>query len=189
MLLKEHNLLFQTWQKSWWGKIIVKTFCRKTFYTETYETSSLTPHQLGKILTAENLRKRNIVIVSWCCMCKADGETIDHLFIHCPVAKELWDGVLHHFEVSWVLPSQVKELIEGWFGGLPKHRLSRIWNIVPHCLMWSLWREQNLRTFEDSETSLTDLKMQFFRMLFEWTQAMNCFSFSSFHDFLISFNS
>ena len=49
---------------------------------------------LGKILTAENLRKRNIVIVSWCCMCKADGESIDHLFIHCPVAKELWDVAL-----------------------------------------------------------------------------------------------
>ena len=68
---------------------------------------------LGKILTTEILRKRNIVIVNWCCMCKAVGETIDHLFIHYPMAKELWDGVLHHFKVSWVLPSQVKELIGG----------------------------------------------------------------------------
>ena len=68
---------------------------------------------LGKILTTEILRKRNIVIVNWCCMCKAVGETIDHLFIHYPMAKELWDRVSHHFKVSWVLPSQVKELIGG----------------------------------------------------------------------------
>jgi hypothetical protein len=44
---------------------------------------------LGKILTADNLRHRGIIAVSWCCMCKADGESIDHLLLHCPYAKEL----------------------------------------------------------------------------------------------------
>jgi hypothetical protein len=34
---------------------------------------------VGKILTAENLRKRNIILVSWCYLCKGDGETADHL--------------------------------------------------------------------------------------------------------------
>lgn len=37
---------------------------------------------LGKILTANNLRRRNIILVNWCCMCKVDGENIDHLFLH-----------------------------------------------------------------------------------------------------------
>ena len=36
---------------------------------------------LGKILTAENLRKRHIIIVSCCCLCKSAGESIGHLFI------------------------------------------------------------------------------------------------------------
>ena len=58
---------------------------------------------LGKILTAENLRKRNIIIVSWCCMCKTNGESIDHLFIHCPVARELWNAVFCTFGVLWVM--------------------------------------------------------------------------------------
>ena len=88
-----------------------------------------------------------------------------------------------------MMQQQVKELIEGWYGGLSKHRHSRIWNSVPHCLMWSVWRERNFRTFEGSETLIADLKMQFFRTLFEWMQAMNCFSFASFQDFLNSCNS
>jgi hypothetical protein len=46
---------------------------------------------LGKILTAENLRRRRVILVSWCCMCKADGESVDHLLLHCVYAKELWD--------------------------------------------------------------------------------------------------
>lgn len=28
---------------------------------------------LGKILTAKNLRKRGVVVVSWCCLCKING--------------------------------------------------------------------------------------------------------------------
>jgi hypothetical protein len=28
---------------------------------------------LGKILTHDNLRKRSIVVVEWCCMCKKNG--------------------------------------------------------------------------------------------------------------------
>uniref|UniRef100_A0A2N9GJ10 Reverse transcriptase zinc-binding domain-containing protein n=1 Tax=Fagus sylvatica TaxID=28930 RepID=A0A2N9GJ10_FAGSY len=37
----------------------------------------------GRILTCDNLRKRGIVLVGWCCMCKGDDESVDHLFIHC----------------------------------------------------------------------------------------------------------
>jgi hypothetical protein len=40
---------------------------------------------LGKILIVDNLRKRKIVVVDCCCMCKKSGETIDHLLLHCEV--------------------------------------------------------------------------------------------------------
>uniref|UniRef100_A0A2N9FKE1 Uncharacterized protein n=1 Tax=Fagus sylvatica TaxID=28930 RepID=A0A2N9FKE1_FAGSY len=139
---------------------------------------------LGKVLTADNLRKRKIVIISWCCMCKVDGESMDHLFMHCLVAKELWDTILSLFGVTWIMPQHVRELIEGRFIGLPRQRHSRIWTAVPHCLMWCLWRERNLRTFEGSETSIDELKLLFFRTLFEWMQSTNLFSLASFQDFL-----
>jgi hypothetical protein len=41
---------------------------------------------LGKTLTLDNLRKRNIIVMDWCSMCKTAGESIDHLFLHCMVA-------------------------------------------------------------------------------------------------------
>jgi hypothetical protein len=65
------------------------------------------------------------------------------------------------------MSQHVRELIEGWFVGLPRQRHSRIWTAVPHCLMWCLWRERNLRTFEGSESSIDELKLLFFRTLFE----------------------
>jgi hypothetical protein len=44
---------------------------------------------LGKILTMDNLRKQNLIVVDWCCMCKKSGKTIDHLLLHCEVARAL----------------------------------------------------------------------------------------------------
>jgi hypothetical protein len=46
-----------------------------------------------------------------------------------------------------------------------------------------------MRSFEDSETSITNLKLLFIRTLFDWMQATGLFSFSSFQDFLDSCNS
>ena len=35
--------------------------------------------------------------------------------------------------------------------------------LIPHCLLWCLWRERNSRCFEDIERSIPDLKLLFFR--------------------------
>uniref|UniRef100_A0A2N9FSF4 Reverse transcriptase zinc-binding domain-containing protein n=1 Tax=Fagus sylvatica TaxID=28930 RepID=A0A2N9FSF4_FAGSY len=71
---------------------------------------------LGRILTVENLRRRHVILVSWCCMCKADGESVDHLLLHCVYAKELWDLVLAMFGMCWVMPGSVRELLAAWQG-------------------------------------------------------------------------
>ena len=55
---------------------------------------------LGNILTEENLRKHNIILVSWCCMRKRDEETVDHLLLHCPIARDLLDVVFALFGVE-----------------------------------------------------------------------------------------
>jgi hypothetical protein len=50
---------------------------------------------LRKILVPDNLRKRNVVVIEWCCTYKKSGEPIDHLLIYCGVARELWNSVLN----------------------------------------------------------------------------------------------
>ena len=45
---------------------------------------------LGKCLTIDNLQKRKVWILDWCYMCKCNCESVDHLFLHCPVDMDLW---------------------------------------------------------------------------------------------------
>ena len=39
-------------------------------------------------------------ILDWCYMCKRNGESVDHLFLHCPFAMDLWSMVLGLFGVG-----------------------------------------------------------------------------------------
>ena len=61
----------------------------------------------GKILTIDNLRKRRVIIFDWCCMCKASGESVNHLLMHYSIAQELWNMVLILFGVFWAMPRDV----------------------------------------------------------------------------------
>lgn len=54
---------------------------------------------LGKILTVGNMGKRKVIVVGWCNMCKRSGKSIDHLFLYCDVARELWASLISLFGV------------------------------------------------------------------------------------------
>jgi hypothetical protein len=69
---------------------------------------------LSKILTHENLRKRNVVVIEWCCMCKKNGESMNHLLLYCAVACELWSYIFTLFGIEWVIPRTVLELFTSW---------------------------------------------------------------------------
>ena len=116
---------------------------------------------LGKCLTIDNLRKRKVCILDWCYVCKCNSESVDHLFLHCPVALELWDMVFGLFGVRWVMPLSVVGLFACWQGRFGRHHNGVIWKVVPLCLMWCIWKERNSRCFEDTERAMPDLKLLF----------------------------
>jgi hypothetical protein len=105
------------------------------------------------------------------------GKSVDHLLLHCAYAKELWDLVFAMFGISWVMPARVRDLFACWLGKMGRHPIHMIWRAVPHCLMWCLWRERNLRIFEGCEQHVAELKLLFLRILFEWMASIRLFGF------------
>jgi hypothetical protein len=116
---------------------------------------------LGKILIADNLRKRKIIIVDRCYLCKRDGETVDHLLLHCDVASTLWNHVFSQFGMSWVMPRRVVDLFSCWWKA-GRSRSAAVWKMVPRFI----WKERNLRCFEDLENSMENIVASFLHLLY-----------------------
>jgi hypothetical protein len=131
---------------------------------------------LGKILTMDNLRKRHIIIVDRCCLCKRDGESVDHLLLHCDVASAMWNNIFLRFSMSWVMSRRVIDLFECWWKSRRPRNVA-IWKMVPICIFWCVWKEINLRYFKDFESSMEDILASFFfiRCIFvQWLFCPHC---------------
>jgi hypothetical protein len=116
---------------------------------------------LRKILIIDNLRKRNLIVINRCCLCKSDGKTINYLLLHCKIACSLWYAIFSRIGLSWVMLSNVAGLFACWWlGGCSRSVV--VWKMVPQCLLWCLWLERNVRCFEDFERSLEELTAFFF---------------------------
>jgi hypothetical protein len=138
---------------------------------------------LGKILITDNLRKRRIIVVNWCCMYKKRRESVDHLLLHCEVASALWN-----FGLAWDMPRQAVYLFACWRCQFNSSHSSPLRKMISSCIMWCIRRESNDRRFEDCERTVVELQAFFFNTLYHWATAYDYFPISEFLS-LCSFSS
>jgi hypothetical protein len=104
-------------------------------------------------------------VIDRCCMCKTNGESVDHFLLHCELARALWDAIFSRFSLSWVMPLRVVDLFSYWWSG-GRSRSAVVWKMVYSCLLWCLWRERNDRQFENKEMTIEELITFFFFSLY-----------------------
>ncbi|KAG7985003.1 hypothetical protein I3843_03G002700 [Carya illinoinensis] len=51
------------------------------------------------------------MVLDWCCMCKKNGESVDHLFLHCEVARTMWAYFFTGLGVAWVMPRRLVDFL------------------------------------------------------------------------------
>jgi len=91
------------------------------------------------ILTKDNLLRRRWVGSSRCYLCVHD-ETIQHLFIDCPLAKLLWRSV--HIAFNIIPPVGIDALFGMWLNGVNPEIASSI--LIGICaLLWAIWNCKN----------------------------------------------
>lgn len=83
------------------------------------------------------------------------------------------------------MPLKVIELFESWQGNFGWHCNIDFWRLVPHCLMWCIWRERNARCFEGCERSLLKIKSFFLHTLLVWCRPVAFFLFFSYSYLII----
>lgn len=86
------------------------------------EQLSFLGQQHWRILTIDNPHSRRIQVLDQCYKCKCNGQIVDHLLLHCPIATELWSMEFGLFGVYWVMSKTVVDLFTSWQGQLGCHR-------------------------------------------------------------------
>jgi hypothetical protein len=107
------------------------------------------------------------------------------LLLHCAFASKLWGFVFKTFGIHWVILERVVDLLFGWRKWFGKN-FSAVWNLVPLCLMWTIWQERNRRIFEDLKRSGNQLLEYFSGLLFDWSRVWGFTAFTSLLDFIAS---
>ncbi|RVX02255.1 NAD-dependent malic enzyme 62 kDa isoform, mitochondrial [Vitis vinifera] len=118
----------------------------------------------GKVNTNDKLQLRRpykSLCPQWCILCKGNGESIDHLFLHCPVTIGLWNKLFKLAGLDWVPPRSFEDMLVIAFKGLGNSlRGKTLWQVACLTLVWIVWQERNNRIFEDKgrlEEMLWDL--------------------------------
>ena len=87
-----------------------------------------------KILTKDNLIKQRWIGCKKCVYCDA-YEFVEHLFIKCPFARDIWRLV--HFTFNVCPPTSIANLFGTWLNGIDKTTKARI-RIGVAAILWAL---------------------------------------------------
>ena len=85
-----------------------------------------------------------------CILCMKHGESIDHLFLHCSLTMGLWHRLFQLAKMNWVPSSSIFDMLSINYNGFGlSKRWLVLWQAASIALIWVVWRERNMRIFED----------------------------------------
>ena len=121
-----------------------------------------------KVLTLDQLQRRGWLLVNTCALCKEKLESIDHIFLHCAMARIIWSLVFSLFGIPWVISASVWDTLLGWQGSFVGRKRTKAWRAAPLCNFWTIQKERNGKVFEDEEMPDQSLKSYFLKNLALW---------------------
>lgn len=87
-----------------------------------------------------------------CILCEDDGETANHIFIHCILTNKIWCRLLNLFCVSWpVSLKTIMGLLSGNFGKGANKKVINLWRCDGLALLCCIWLERNKQNFKEKE--------------------------------------
>lgn len=87
-------------------------------------------------------------------LCLNNKETNTHLFLHCPVAWNMWNRLMAFSGGNCVVPKNVEELLSTGLWGFGRDKDKRnLWICTIFSIIWCLWLVHNTRIFRDQVIS------------------------------------
>lgn len=73
-------------------------------------------------------------MIDWCYLSRSDVESVDHVLLHCSVARGLWMHVLGIMNFYWVMLRKVGDVLMSWNRKFLDPLAKAIWKMIPSCI-------------------------------------------------------
>lgn len=90
---------------------------------------------------------------SICCLCFKSEENIDHLFVYCEFATQIWQKVFAAFNISCLPNSSFGEFVLAAMNLNFSPQILSLWRAVVVNVIWNIWNSRNKFIFEDCSPS------------------------------------
>lgn len=91
---------------------------------------------------------------SICPLCRNEGESETHLFLHCEFSSKVWSFFQHSLSLHFVMMEKIENLFHQWGGeGIVKGGRGKLFiHTLLQGILWGLWKGRNKRIFEDKRS-------------------------------------
>ncbi|XP_071741342.1 uncharacterized protein [Rutidosis leptorrhynchoides] len=115
------------------------------------------------------LDKRGINLHSVRCpVCCGDLESVDHILVNCSFALDVWNRVYKWWNIGAFSSSRVSETLQG-NSTLAKSAIGKkIWQAVEWVCAYYLWKNRNMKTFQNNPFSASVLISEIQVKSYEW---------------------
>lgn len=110
-----------------------------------------------KLPTKENLGKIGLVVELRCKICGGGPEDVDHVFVKCPLAIEVWHEVQRWWYCLGEIPSNTLDLLQSKKEFIGPARLGDVNEAVIYIFMWVIWSFRNKNLFQNEIKSQLEL--------------------------------
>ncbi|CAN1826521.1 hypothetical protein LINPERHAP1_LOCUS31589, partial [Linum perenne] len=131
---------------------------------------------LGKVATQDNLQRRGFTLANRCVLCGSNEESVQHLFLSCSFAFDVWTLVSSKLSIHGPHPSSLAGFIKGWKEVNCSKRFISVKRAILHAVFWYIWLERNNRIFRDVDCSPTSTTIKLWLAVGEWLTANGSFS-------------
>lgn len=93
-----------------------------------------------------------------CTLCNSALESCEYIFLHCSLARDIWCWWLNIWHLHWCMPLSLFDAYEQWVYPKSGSFFRKVWKACFFVILWTLWREQNNRIFDDISCPLPRLR-------------------------------
>ncbi|CAN1748138.1 Putative ribonuclease H protein At1g65750 [Linum perenne] len=125
----------------------------------------------GNISTFDNLSKRGFIGPNLCVLCRADLESVSHLFFSCNFARTVWNVFSSKVSIHGPFHIVADLLVEGWQTRNCSREFEKFGKFFLHAFVWFMWGERNGRIFRDEDLDVHRLAWRIAFAMGRWARA------------------